>query len=296
MSNLAIALRMASAGLHVFPVSPDSRKRPTVRGSWRDNSTTDESTLRAWWRIRANHLCAIDLHKAGLLVLDGDRHPHPQTGEIEHDGVENLRNLFRGRNANVMPVVWTPSGGVHVYLKNTATLGNGEGELPPGINVRGSGGYVVAPGCVRPDGKAYTEGRINLATAFKAGSIPDLPDWLTEIIKPKPEPMAPIKITPALRGRREQAYAAAVLEGNARQLACKGAGSGRNVALNWMAFRSATHAARGWIGRSDIERVLFDASTACALVRDDGRRSVMATLNSAITAGLKNPASDLKSR
>lgn len=34
-------------------------------------------------------------------------------------------------------------------------LGNGEGRLPKGINVRGRGGFVVAPGAVRPDGVTW---------------------------------------------------------------------------------------------------------------------------------------------
>ena len=44
-----------------------------------------------------------------------------------------------------VPVVKTPNGGLHVYFKqpNGEALGNGRGSLPPGIDVRGAGGFVV---------------------------------------------------------------------------------------------------------------------------------------------------------
>jgi hypothetical protein len=309
MSNLDVALRCAHAGLHVFPVTPDSRKRPTVRGSWREYSTTDDATIRTWWRVRASHLPAIDLHKAGLLVLDGDRHPD-DNGEIIDDGVETLRSLFRKHRSDVKlnPVARTPSGGVHVYFKCPPGFGNREGDLPAGINVRGSGGYVVAPGSIRPDGKSYVPGKLDLLDAFQQGNIPPLPDWLCKIIRPDrplhsvvdisvvPEPIGPIKITPGRCGRREQAYARKALEGNARQLAGMAPETGRNNALNHLTFRLATLAARGWLNPSDIERTMFDAATACGLVRDTGRKAVNNTLQSAITAGLKHRAADLKDR
>jgi hypothetical protein len=81
MGNLDVALKCAHAGLHVFPVTPDKRKKPTVRGNWREYSTNDPATIGKWWSIRANHLVAIDLGKSDLLILDGDLHPNAD-GEV----------------------------------------------------------------------------------------------------------------------------------------------------------------------------------------------------------------------
>jgi hypothetical protein len=297
MSNLDIALRCARTGLHVFPVTPDDRKVPSVRGHWPEYSTTDETQIRTWWRVRANHLPAIDLRKAGLLVLDGDRHPNAD-GAIANDGVNALRSLFRkhGSNAKLNPKVRTPSGGVHIYFKCPPGFGNRRGGLPPGIDVRGSGGYVVAPGSIRPDGKTYAPGELDLLEAFQQGNIPPLPDWFCKLIRPDPEPIGPIKVTPGRCGRREQAYARKALEGNAGQLAGMAPETGRNNTLNLFTFRLAGFAARGWLDRGDIERTMFDAATACGLVRDTGRKAVNDTLRSAMTAGLKHPAADLRNR
>jgi hypothetical protein len=231
---------------------------------------------------------AIDLHKAGLLVLDGDRHPDDD-GVIHHDGVEALRDLFRahGYSAKGNPVAWTAGGGVHVYFRSRG-LGNGTGDLPAGIDVRGSGGYVIAPECVLPDGRKYrpAEGHPSLVDA----SIPDLPPWLAMIIKP-PVVLSPFRPSRSF-GKRGERFAHSALNGLARDLRAMPANSGRNHALNRAAWRMGTMVNRGWIDRATVERVLFDA--AASLAHDDGAPSVRATLASGLNAGLHVAHPDLK--
>jgi hypothetical protein len=205
-----------------------------------------------------------------------------------------------GANLSAVPITHTPGNGYHFYFRQPAEpLGNCKGDLPKGIDVRGSGGLTVAPFCVRPDGKAYRTVADHpiLIEAFHAGTIPVVPDWLCDLIRrPDPKPMGPIRITAGRCGRREQAYARKALEGNARRLAGMAPETGRNNTLNLLTFRLAGFAARGWLDRGDIERRMFDAATACGLVRDTGRKAVTDTLKSAINAGLKHPAADLKDR
>jgi hypothetical protein len=292
--NCTVALRNAEAGLHIFPCSP-ATKRPSIH-SWRKNSTTDPATIENWWRSRANHLVGIDLHKAGLLVLDGDRHPD-ENGEIIHDGVDAIRNLLEanGSNAWSNPVVWTPGGGVHIYFRCAAGgFGNAAGNLPDGIDVRGSGGYTIAPGCVLPDRRRYApaERHPDLAASFR--SIPELPGWLAEIIKPKPIPATAAPIPTHQSGRRFENYAAAALNGKARRLAAMPAETGRNNALNLMAWQMGTMANRGWINRATVEQALFTA--AQTLVRDTGPRKVRMTIASGFNAGLQHPHPDLAAR
>jgi hypothetical protein len=298
--NLEVALRCAEAGLHVFPCHPSSRpdpssKTPTIR-KWRDNSTTNIGTIESWWRFRRGHLVAIDLHKAGLLVVDGDCHPDKETGEIVHDGVEALRNLFREHGCNVEnnPVVRTPSDGVHVYFKCPPGFGNTEGDLPDGINIRGSGGYVIAPDCIMVDGGRYepVKGRPDLATSFR--SIPELPGWFAEIIRP-PSRAIPIPVVTPQKGKRFQGYAAKALDAMARRLGAMAPETGRNIALNNMAFEMGTMVNRGWIDRASVEQVLFAACHANALIRDTGS-AVRKTLASALNAGVLIPHRDLKDR
>src|SRR3954469_1725602 len=145
--NRALALRLAEAGLPVFPCGPD--KRPLV--PWRDQSTADAQRVADLWVRHPGALPAIDLAKAGLVVLDGDRHGG-------RDGVAALRELLQhnGFDHRQHPGVRTPRDGVHVYFRqNGSALTNARGDLPAGVDIRGNGGYVIAPFARLPDGSAY---------------------------------------------------------------------------------------------------------------------------------------------
>src|SRR5262249_55596881 len=122
--------------------------------------------------------------RAGLVVIDCDRHPGGD------DGIKAFNQLVSGKGiklANV-PMTKTVRGGAHLFFKqpNGEPLGNGRGELPDGIDVRGLGGFVIGPGALLPDGRRWEPvgGKPLLSDAFKAGTIPPLPRWLAAIIRP----------------------------------------------------------------------------------------------------------------
>src|SRR3954447_10895819 len=132
--NRSFALRLAEAGLAVFPCGPD--KKPLV--PWRDQSTADAQRVADLWVRHPGALPAIDLSKAGLVVLDGDRH------EGGPDGVTALRDLLQqhGFDYRQHPAVRTPRDGVHIYFRqNGSALTNARGNLPEGVDIRGAGGY-----------------------------------------------------------------------------------------------------------------------------------------------------------
>ena len=299
--NGELALRLARAGLHVFPVKiEDGKQRP--RTKWRhggagQHSSTDESIVRRWWQLWPTDMVGVDLGKAELLVLDGDRHAD-EHGEVHHDGVEALRDLFRGHTLKDHPVTWTAGGGVHVYFIAPPGFGNGTGDLPPGIDVRGNGGLVIAPGTIRPDnGKQYVAdaGHPDLVEAFIAGTIPVLPALIQELIRPPRPPATPIVIT-AQGGRRCECYAAATLDGIARELSAKAAGTRRNEALNGSAYRMGRMVARDWIDRDEVEKALYSAAESCGLVEHTDAKAVRATIASGLDAGILKPHPDLKDR
>jgi len=285
------ALRYAEAGLSVFPCD-NTTKIPLIK--WRTGSTTDVGTIAGLWDRWPGSLVGLDLHKCGLVALDADRH-NPAA-----DGVAAISALFRQYNADlkVVPITHTPGNGYHFYFRQPdEPLGNRAGNLPEGIDVRGSGGLTIAPYCVRPDGKTYRSltRHPDLITAFKAGTIPVVPAWLVEIIRPKPRSAAPIIVTHQ-RGRRFECYAASALDRMARELSAKPAESGRNEALNRMNWKMGTMVARGWITRAEVEQVSYQAATACNLVKDTGARSVKATIASGLNAGMSRPHPDLRDR
>ena len=76
----------------------------------------------------------------------------------------------------------TPNGGLHVYFRqpNGEALGNGRGSLPPGIDVRGAGGFVVGPGARLPDGRGWTA----VAGRAPIHDAPPLPQWIEAMLRP----------------------------------------------------------------------------------------------------------------
>lgn len=286
--NLAVALRLAEAGLHVFPT--DQRKRPLIR-DWDTASTTDPAIIRAWWRVRRGALATIDLRKAGLVVIDADRHGGP-------DGVAAWLALARERHNELSdcPHVRTPNDGLHVYFRQPKgePLRCRAGKLPHGIDVKGAGGAVTAPYCVRSDGTFYELNDKNpgLIEAFTSGRIPRVPYWLAQIIRWRPPPPAimPPRFNNGGSGRFSS-YAKAALTGQIADLSTASKG-GRNNALNAAAYRLGRMAARGWLNSEDIRAGLRAAAQANGLLSDDGLIAVDRTISSGLTAGLRQPADD----
>jgi Bifunctional DNA primase/polymerase, N-terminal len=281
--NRTLALRLAEHNIATFPCRPDTRK-PLIK--WGSLSTTDAQIIAGLWVRYPGALPAIDLRKSGLIVLDGDRH------HAEVDGVAALRELVKQHRIGMrhVPIAHTPRNGVHLYFGNTAELGCRKGALPPGIDVKGSGGFVLAPGTTLPDGRTYRPAGPCLLNAVRAGGAPPLPDAIAEIINTSryTAPEAP-NGGPPCSDRRAKAYASAALTGCAADLAAMAKNTGRNMALNASAFRLGRMVANGWLDHSEVVHQLRRAADACGLMTEDGPRSVDKTITSGLNAGLRNP-------
>ena len=291
--NVASALRLANAGLRIFPCSDDKRPLGGIR--WRDESTSDAAKIAAWWRRWPDALVGIDAGKSGLVVIDADRHAWAA------DGVAALQKVVGAPLQSLgCPVVETAGNGVHLYFRapEGETFGNSAGSLPAGVDVRGMGGYVIGPGSTRADGSSWAtwHGSLGLAEAFQAGKIPPLPERISTLIRtrradnamPKlaeaPQPTAPLRDA----GRRERAFAMAALERNAAELAATGDG-GRNVALNSIAYRMGRMSIVGWIDAPAIRAALLAACETNGLIATDGQRAFDASFRSGMSAGGKDP-------
>jgi putative DNA primase/helicase len=286
-NNRDVALRLAEAGLAVFPAGPD--KKPLVQ--WRALSSNDTDAIELWWHKWPDAVPGIDLGKSDIVVLDGDRHGGP-------DGRAALENLLQQQNgfAGKPPIVETPSGGIHIYYdQNGHELTNARGDLPAGVDVRGTGGYVIAPDAVLPNGKGYqtASGTPHLLAAYENGAIPHVPEGIVALIRArKDEPRNGPTGGEQQAGVRELSYAEAALQGCQEELAVAAPG-GRNELANKLAFRMGRMIARGWIGRAEVEDALLSAMQANGYIDEDGLRSAKATLRSGLDAGERNPAPDL---
>jgi hypothetical protein len=110
-------------------------------------ATTDRATITIWWSEAEIANVGIATGD-GLLVLDID---------AKHDGLASLAELETQQGPlPITPTVATGGGGKHFYfrLPDGVKVGNRAG-IAPGIDVRGDGGYVVAPPSLHASGQYY---------------------------------------------------------------------------------------------------------------------------------------------
>lgn len=161
--TLAQALRIAALGWRIFPLHPivegrcgcvevlerpcDAKpgKHPMI-GAWQHNATTDVGWIHTWWGGYPNRGIGIATGpQSGLLVVDVDR----QTPEIDA-----LVRTFNGG-----PKVRTARG-THYYFRyphDGYRYANRASLITEGLDIRGDGGYVVAPGSLHAFGQRYVE-------------------------------------------------------------------------------------------------------------------------------------------
>lgn len=173
------ALDYAGRGSFVFPARFVGKQKLGHTSAERSNGnqwglTNDPETVRAYWQQWPS--AAIGLPTGainGLFVIDVDTF-----NGHEYDGRESLIKLEMQHGA--LPwtrMAETPTGSIHYYFKQPlgVTISCSASKLGPGIDVRGDGGFIVAPPSERPGRGAYTW--INNAV------ITDAPTWLLGLVR-----------------------------------------------------------------------------------------------------------------
>jgi hypothetical protein len=123
-------------------------KRPLI--AWREYQTRRAAPeeLLSWFRSwPAANLAIVTGAISGLVVLDLDP---------AHGGMESWRVMVQ----HYGPVVATPSaisggGGRHLYFAHPGTQLRNRAGLRPGMDMRGDGGYIVAPPSRHASGTCY---------------------------------------------------------------------------------------------------------------------------------------------
>ncbi len=234
-------------------------------------ATTDASDIRRWWSYwpRANVAIRTGAD-SGLVVIDIDP---------PHGGDTSLANLV-AENGPLPPglTVRTGSGGAHYYLahpgvrvRNTAGA-----KLGPGIDVRGDGGYVIAPPSRHPSGMIY-------GWAGPGRDLPAMPDWLLDRLC-QPERRPPPVLTAVARADGTTSWAHAALTGELAAVRAAPEGR-RNVTLNRSAFCLGQVVAGGALEAAHVEGLLISAAMDAGLGETEAARTVA----SGMAAGLEHP-------
>lgn len=297
MTMLELALDYAARGAFVFPCvearttgpdQPDDRKRPKPGIFWGTMSTRDPATIERFWTKWPDALIGFDLGKMGVFVADADRKP----GGI--DGVQAWMDLCaeHGYSDADVPRVSTASLGEHLYFRQPEGKPIGNKRVAPGIDGRGAGGYVIAPGSTfTDDGRHY---QLSWGDIFKPEPMPQ---WLVDRLRashaqPLPQTPANVAVMPARdTSTRDAAYASRAIEEEAAKLAAMGKDSGRNNQLNTAAFNLGQLVAGGSLTEAEVRAALVAACEQNGLVHEDGKRAVLATIRSGLSKGMLSPRS-----
>lgn len=283
MSNFDLALDLASQGVAIFPCQPDGahEKQPCPGIAWRIVSTSNEARIRQWWTRWPDALPGIDLHKSGHVVIDCDRKPG------KPDGVAAFNDLAaqHGDALEHVPIVETANGGHHYYFAQWDRHGNGRGNLPAGIDVRGSGGYVIAPGATFIDGRRYepSEGHfLSPATA---------PEWLVAALtteRAKPAAQFTVEAGPPVSDERKRQYGHAALDDEMRDLAAAGPGT-RNESANVAAFKVGRLVGGGCLTFNEAYAALANAALSWGIPANDKALGPKGTIARALRDGMSEP-------
>ncbi|MHB1156063.1 MAG: bifunctional DNA primase/polymerase [Phycisphaerales bacterium] len=139
-------------------------KHPRTRNGCHD-ATTDPATIAKWWQQWPDANVAIATGMiSGVAVLDID----PRHG----GSVEDVEATF-GKLSDT-PMVLTGGGGSHYYFLIARPIGNRTGIIP-GVDLRGDGGYVIAPPSMHLSGRCYCW---ELSVEPETTPLAKLPDWL----------------------------------------------------------------------------------------------------------------------
>jgi hypothetical protein len=298
MTMLELALDYAARGAFVFPCvearttpagEPDDRKRPKPGIFWGRMSTQDPKSITNFWTRWPDALIGLDLGKMGVFVADADRKP-----DSGIDGVQVWLELCaeHGYSDADVPRVSTASLGEHMYFRQPEGDPIGNKKVAKGIDGRGAGGYVIAPGSrFTDDGRDY---RLSSGDIFDPAPMPQ---WLVDRLRnssgpplPQTPPNVAVMPTPPRDiSARDNAYALRAMLDEVNQLAGMGKDSGRNIALNTAAFNLGQLVAGGLLTVDDVRSELVAACQANGLVRDDGMRRVLATIQSGLSKGMTLP-------
>lgn len=151
------ALTYADLGLAVFPVkswgkSINEFKAPLTKNGFKD-ATTDATTIENWWTRypNANIGIATGSRSGGLVAIDMD---------VDEDKGIDGRYMLRQWESDhgALPEdTWlaiTGRGGYHYFFQDSSEVCCRTG-LYEGIDIRGEGGYIVAPPSLHFNGNHY---------------------------------------------------------------------------------------------------------------------------------------------
>lgn len=292
-SMLLSALWYARQGIAVFPLwwpsdgrcacpkgdrCPSPAKHPMTPQGFHDASA-DEEQVKAWWAKWPTANIGVPTgEEFDVVDIDGAAQAWTEFTAI-HKVPEHYGVAMSGRAA----------GGFHYYCRpgGKKTVPSGKNGLPKGVEIKGVGGYVVAPPSLHVSGATYRW--IKELSNEMHGEDP-WPDWYDRITAKPERPRERIEFTPLASVSEDRAsrYGAAVLV-NACDKVLEAGEGGRWMGLATEAVPLAARAvAGGCLDRETAIRALEDAARRSGLEAAEANRvrELFATIE---RQGITNP-------
>jgi hypothetical protein len=159
----------ARHGWHVF-AARERGKAPATEHGVHDATVSAGSIDRMWSTPLLN--VAIACGQSALVVIDVDG----------PDGIAALAQLEVEHEALPSTCECTTARGRHLYYAHdhaARRIGNSASRLAEGVDVRGDGGYVLAPPSVHPDGHVY---RWAAGRGPHEIAVAPLPQWVIDAL------------------------------------------------------------------------------------------------------------------
>jgi hypothetical protein len=224
------------------------------------DATTNAADVRRLFALAPKAVGYLIACKGRIVGVDVDR----KNGV---DGCATLNRLAREHGFEIpqTTMVCTPSGGFHLWMTvpEGVSVPPSVGRLGPGIDIRGTGSYLVGPGSTGRNGE-YT-------FHPKLGYIDPqpVPEQLLRLMMPPAPVVRPqrrsLPVQNGAGGRALEGLVNVVL--NAPQ-------GERNSKLYWAASKAWTHVGDGHLAAGDVEAELISAAVQIGLSDGEARRTV----------------------
>lgn len=162
------ALHYATAlKIPIFPCVP-KEKKPLTSNGFKD-ATTNAEIIHQWWRKYPNANIGTPTGNR-FIVIDVDLPEGPDT----------LAELQRkNKDIPITPQSITGGGGRQLFFLAPNVKIKNSVKIFPGIDVRGSGGYVVLPPSIHPNGHSY---KWLESVSMESVGLAAIPEWLLVLL------------------------------------------------------------------------------------------------------------------
>lgn len=225
ISMIDKAIEYADRGWKVFPLHTtknaacscgnpkctSAAKHPRIK-EWQKDCSNQSGVIKDWWSKWPDANIGLATGSAsGFFVLDIDP---------RHGGKESLQDLVKKNGIFPKTLVSnTGGGGYHLLFKEPSIKVTNRTNVLPGIDVRGEGGYIVAPPSFHQSGMQYS-----WTKDFNQCEINEAPGWLLELF---------MRTSKAYSHSQFQS-AGAIQEGGRNNFLTKEAGKLRRLGLDQM--------------------------------------------------------------